>query len=264
MYLSFGDAYGVCYNLNTVKRSGMSTPDIGALEKTIAYHFHDLTLLERALTHRSWAHESVAPGHENEARRLHNEVFEFVGDSVLGLVVADHLFQTYKNSTEGELSRMKHRLVSANTLARVAERLSLGEFLRVGRGEEKTGGRSKTALLADAFEAVLAAIFFDGGFGSAKAFVHLALGKEFAMVDPEFAAAADYKTLLQEKHQAEYGNPPRYEVVETAGPPHRRSFCVEVHWNGGSVRGVGHTIKAAEAVAARNALEQMQLSIGSS
>jgi ribonuclease-3 len=261
VHLFFYDASGVCYNLSTVKKSVMTVPDLDALEKTIAYQFKDRNLLERALTHRSWAHESVSPGHEEEARRLHNEVFEFVGDSVLGLVVADYLFQSYKNGTEGELSRMKHRLVSSSTLAKAAERLSLGEFLRVGRGEEKTGGRSKAALLADAYEAVLAAIFFDGGFDAAKLFVNLSLGDEFASVDPEAAAAADYKTLLQERHQAEYGDPPRYEVVKTAGPPHRRSFCVEVHWHGGSVRGEGHTIKAAEAVAARNALELMQIPI---
>jgi ribonuclease III len=258
------DVSGVCYNLSTVKKPGMPVPDIAALEQTIAYHFHDRQLLERALTHRSWAHESVAPGHEDLARQVHNEVFEFVGDSVLGLVVADYLFQSYRKSTEGELSRMKHRLVSATTLTRAAKRLSLGDYLRVGRGEEKTGGRTKAALLADAFEAVLAAIFFDGGYDSAKAFVHLALDHEFASVDPEVAAAADYKTLLQERHQAEFGVPPRYEVVKTAGPPHRRSFCVEVHWHGGSVRGEGHTIKSAEAVAARNALEQMQETMGSS
>lgn len=239
-------------------------PDLNALEQTIAYHFNDRKLLERALTHRSWAHESVAPGHEGDARRIHNEVFEFVGDSVLGLVVADYLFQSYKNGTEGELSRMKHRLVSSVTLARAAQRLSLGAFLRVGRGEEKTGGRKKSALLADAFEAVLAAIFFDGGFDPARAFVLLALEQEFDSVDPLIAAAADYKTLLQEKHQAEFGKPPCYEVVETAGPPHQRSFCVEVHWHGGSVRGVGPTIKSAEAIAARNALAQMQIAIGNS
>ncbi len=230
------------------------------LEETIGYRFKDRSLLERALTHRSWAHERVSSGHEQNARRLHNEVFEFVGDSVLGLVVADYLFQAYKNGTEGELSRMKHRLVSSNTLAIAGARMSLGEFLRIGRGEEKTGGRSKNALLADAFEAIIAAIFFDGGFDAAQAFVHLALGDELARVDPEAAAAEDYKTLFQEKHQAEYGDPPRYRVVETAGPPHRRSFCVEVHWHGGRVRGEGHTIKAAEAVAARNALEQMHQS----
>lgn len=228
-----------------------------ALEESIAYHFIDRALLERAITHRSWAFESVSPGREEEARRLHNEVFEFVGDSVLGLVVADYLFQSYTDVTEGELSRMKHRLVSAPTLAKAAAQLSLGDFMRVGRGEEKTGGRRKSALLADAFEAVLAAIFFDGGFSAAQDFVHRALGDELARVDPEAAAAADFKTLLQELLQASQGDPPQYEVVETTGPPHRRTFCVEVRWQGGSVRGQGRTIKAAEAIAACSALEQL-------
>src|SRR5215210_3643090 len=104
------------------------TPDLDALETLLAYKFSDRTLLERAVTHRSWAHEQVAPGQEEEARRLHNEAFEFVGDSVLGLVVADSLFQSYPDVTEGELSRMKHRLVSAPTLARASMQLAIGQF----------------------------------------------------------------------------------------------------------------------------------------
>jgi len=247
----------------TVKKIGKASPDLETLEQSLAYHFTDRALLERALTHRSWAHESVQPGQEEEARRLHNEVFEFVGDSVLGLVVADYLFQSYPNGTEGEMSRMKHRLVSAPTLAKAAQKLSLGQFLRVGRGEEKTGGRRKSALLADAFEAVLAAIFFDGGFSAAQDFVNHALADELAGVDPEGAAAADFKTLLQERLQAQQGDPPQYEVIETTGPPHRRVFTVEVRWHGGNVRGEGRTIKTAEACAARNALEQMEEAIGS-
>jgi ribonuclease-3 len=248
---------------DTVNNPQAANTDLDALEQSIAYYFGDRTLLERSVTHRSWAHEKVSPGREEEARRLHNEAFEFVGDSVLGLIVADYLFQSYPDVTEGELSRMKHRLVSASTLAKAAERISLGQFLRVGRGEEKTGGRRKSALLADVFEAVLAAIFFDGGFSAAQDFVHHALGDELTSVDPEAAAAADFKTKLQERLQAERDDPPQYEVVEAAGPPHRRIFHVEVKWKGGSVRGQGRTIKAAEAVAARNALEQMEEATGS-
>ena len=243
---------------STVKNNKNAAPDLNALEQRIAYRFSDRALLERALTHRSWAHESVAPGQEEEARRLHNEVFEFVGDSVLGLVVADYLFQAYPQGTEGEMSRMKHRLVSAETLAKAAASLSLGQCLRIGRGEEKTGGRRKAALLADAFEAVLAAIFFDGGFSAAQDFVNHALADELAAVDPAGAAAADFKTMLQERLQAQDGDHPLYEVIETTGPPHRRVFTVEVRWQGGRVRAQGHTIKAAEAYAARNALEQME------
>src|SRR4051812_20756846 len=178
-------------------------PDPRLLEENIGYVFRNRRLLERALTHRSWAHESVGAGGEREARALHNEALEFVGDSVLGLVVADALFRTHPEVTEGELSRMKHQLVSAQTLARAARDLELGEYLRVGRGEEKTGGRRKHALLADAFEAVLAAVFLDGGFQEAARFVGRALERELQEASPESAAAADYKTLLQERSQAE-------------------------------------------------------------
>jgi ribonuclease III len=240
-----------------VKKNKTDTPDLDELEKVLAYSFNDRSLLTRAVTHRSWAHEQVAPGNEEEARRLHNEAFEFVGDSVLGLIVADYLFQSYPDVTEGELSRMKHRLVSAHTLAKASERLTIGQFLRVGRGEEKSGGRRKRALLADAFEALLAAVFLDGGLTAATDFVHHGLGDELERVDPETAAAADFKTLLQERLQAEHQTVPQYNVVEAAGPPHRRIFHVELSWDGGSVRAEGRTIKAAEKVAARLALEQL-------
>ena len=228
-----------------------------ALAKILAYNFNDAALLQRAVTHRSWAHEQVAPGSEEEARRLHNEALEFVGDSVLGLVVADYLFQSYPDVTEGELSRMKHRLVSAPTLAEASERLSLGQFLRVGHGEEKSGGRRKRALLADLFEALLGAIFLDGGLTAATDFVLHALGEELANANPEAAAAADYKTMLQETLQAEHRGAPQYTVIETTGPPHRRTFHVELSWEGGSVRGEGRTIKAAETLAARLALDEI-------
>ena len=240
-----------------MKKSKPKTSNLEELEKILTYRFSNRELLERALTHRSWAYEQVSPGHEEEARRLHNEALEFVGDSVLGLIVADRLFQAYPDVTEGELSRMKHRLVSAPTLARAAERLTVGEYLRVGRGEEKSGGRRKRALLADAFEALLAAIFLDGGLQSATAFIHHALGEELEGADPESAAAADYKTLLQERLQANHKSAPQYEVVETSGPPHRRTFHVELTWDEGSVRAQGRSIKIAETIAARLALENM-------
>jgi ribonuclease-3 len=237
--------------------SGNNTPDLNRLESVIAYAFQDRNLLERAITHRSWAHEQVAPGAGEEARRLHNEALEFLGDSVLGLVVADYLCSAYPSVSEGELSRMKHRLVSATTLAKASQRLTLGEFVRFGRGEEKSGGRQKDALLADVLEAVTGAVFLDGGLPAATQFIHHALGTELQLADPMTAAQADFKTMLQEKLQAERRAAPRYTVVETEGPPHRPTFHVEVRWDGGSVRGEGHSIKAAEALAARMALESM-------
>ena len=238
-----------------VESADPPAPDTRPLEENIGYTFRDRRLLERALTHRSWAHETVGAGGEREARALHNEALEFVGDSVLGLVVADALFRSHPEVTEGELSRMKHRLVSTQTLARVSRRLGLGEHLRVGRGEEKTGGRRKRALLADAFEALLAAVFLDGGYAEAEGFVLRALGSELEEATPESAAAADFKTLLQERLQSERHLSPTYEVVETEGPPHARTFHVEAVWDNTRVRGQGRTIKAAEMDAACHALE---------
>ncbi len=227
------------------------------LEQIIDYHFKDRDLLTQAMTHRSWAHEQVSPHAGTLARQLHNEALEFLGDSVLGLIVADYLFRAYPQATEGELSRMKHRLVSAPTLAKASTQLGLGEFVRFGRGEEKSGGRRKAALLADVFEAVMGAVFLDGGLSAATDFVDHALGEELRDADPISAAAADPKTRLQERLQANHEPAPQYQVVETIGPPHHRTFHVELNWNGGTARGEGRTIKAAEAAAAQVALEKM-------
>ena len=233
--------------------------NLDALEQILKYRFGDHSLLAQAMTHRSWAHEQVSPRAQKDARNLHNEALEFLGDSVLGLIVADYLFKANPHASEGELSRMKHRLVSAPTLAKASAELRLGEFLRFGRGEEKSGGRLKNALLADVFEAVTGAIFLDGGLEAARSFVDHALGEDLRAADPVAAAAADPKTMLQEKLQATRQAAPQYTVVETLGPPHKRMFHVELKWNGGTSRGEGQTIKAAEAAAAHAALKQMEL-----
>lgn len=242
-----------------MKKQELKLPDLDLLESILSYKFSNRALLERAVTHRSWAHEQVAPGAEDKARQLHNEALEFLGDSVLGLVVANYLCKAYPAGTEGELSRMKHRLVSAPTLAGASLRLKLGDFLRFGRGEEKSGGRRKDALLADVLEAVAGAIFVDGGLEAASAFVENALGEELKLVTPSAAAEADYKTMLQEKLQAERRPAPKYSVVEAIGPPHRRTFHVEVSWDNGSVRAEGRSKKTAEAAAAKEALAFMRL-----
>ncbi|HMH44336.1 MAG TPA: ribonuclease III [Pyrinomonadaceae bacterium] len=228
------------------------------LETILKYRFRDHALLSQAMTHRSWAHEQVSPRAQKDARNLHNEALEFLGDSILGLIVADYLFKAYPQASEGELSRMKHRLVSAPTLARASAELQLGEFLRFGRGEEKSGGRRKHALLADVFEAVTGAIFIDGGLEAARDFVDYALREDLRTADPIAAAAADPKTMLQERLQATHQPAPQYTVVETLGPPHKRMFHVELKWDGGMSRGEGQTIKAAEAAAAQAALKQME------
>ena len=228
------------------------------LEQVLGYRFRNHTLLTQAMTHRSWAHEQVSPRSQRDARNLHNEALEFLGDSILGLVIAEYLFRAHPDATEGELSRMKHRLVSAPTLAKASTELGLGEFVLFGRGEEKSGGRRKRALLADVFEAVTGAIFLDGGVEAARKFIQTALDGDLRSVDPISAAAADPKTMLQEKLQATHQPAPQYSVIETLGPPHRRMFHVELKWNEGATRGTGPTIKAAEAAAAQAALEQMQ------
>jgi len=248
-------AFGVLLKSPRVKTSELEQPD--KLEEILGYEFHDPALLAQAMTHRSWAHEQVPPHSPHDARSLHNEALEFLGDSILGLIVADYLFKMYPGASEGELSRMKHRLVSEPTLAKASANLRLGEFLRFGRGEEKSGGRRKHALLADVFEAVTGAVFLDGGLEAARNFVELALDRELRTADPVAAAAADPKTTLQERLQAIRQPGPQYTVIETLGPPHRRMFHVELKWNGGASRGEGPTIKAAEAAAARAALEQM-------
>jgi ribonuclease III len=224
-------------------------------EQLLNYKFQDLQLLERGLTHRSWAHERIAPGREDSVKHLHNEALEFVGDSVLGMAVAEALYRNFPNATEGELTLMKHRLVSATSLVGVAEKLHLSEFLRMGRGEEKTGGRRKQAILADTMEAVIAAVFLDGGYAAAKDFIGRIFAEDLRTITP--ATAVDYKTLLQEKLQAERRTAPVYTVVRTEGPPHRRTFFVEAAWDGGTVEGHGTTIKNAAMMAAKIAIEQL-------
>jgi ribonuclease-3 len=240
----------------SVKTSELKNSD--QLQKILGYQFRDQALLTQAMTHRSWAHEQVGTHSQRDARNLHNEALEFLGDSILGLVVADYLLRGNPGASEGELSRMKHRLVSAPTLAQASTDLGLGDFVRLGRGEEKSGGRLKHALLADIFEAVTGAIFLDGGLEAAATFVKAALNEDLRAADPVAAAAADPKTTLQEKLQATRQPTPQYTVIETLGPPHRRMFHVELKWNGGAALGEGPTIKAAEAAAAQAALKQMK------
>jgi ribonuclease III len=243
-----------------VSRRKPTQPDLSELETRLQYAFRNRELLERGLTHRSWAHEQT-PNTAAVMRRMHNEVFEFLGDSALGFVVAEYLCHKFPDATEGELSRMKHTLVCAPTLAFAAERLALGEYLRVGRGEEKTGGRRKQALLADAYEAILAAVFFDGGFDAARAVVKSTLALELDLVSPANAAATDYKTMLQEVLQAAHKPPPQYELVQTAGPPHRRVFEVELVIGDERIRAEGKTIKIAETNAARLALDRISVGV---
>lgn len=229
---------------------------LGTLENSVGYKFKSVELLERALTHRSWAHENFVGKSEEEFRHIENESMEFVGDSVLGLVVAENLYLKNPDLHEGDLTLMKHRLVSTPTLAKVASSIDLGSYLRIGRGEEKTGGREKHAILADALEAVIAAVFFDGGYIAARSFVLKIFAEEFRDATPR--SSLDYKTLLQETLQAEKLSAPVYSLVRTEGEPHQRRFYVEAVWDGGRAEGSGSSIKSAEMRAASKALEELR------
>ncbi|MEJ7861154.1 MAG: ribonuclease III [Pyrinomonadaceae bacterium] len=225
------------------------------LETSLGYRFQNLALLERAVTHRSWAHEKMPSGEETEIRGLQNESFEFVGDSVLGLAIAEQLFIRHAKASEGDLTLMKHHLVSTGTLVKLAQTLNLGKFMRVGRGEEKTGGRRKQALLADTLEAIIAAIFFDSGYISARAFITRVFAEELRDATPQ--TSIDYKTQLQETLQAQKLSAPTYHLLKTEGPPHERSFFVEAVWENGKVQGVGGSIKTAEMMAASLVLKNL-------
>lgn len=235
--------------------------NLSAFERVLAYKFQNIALLERAVTHRSWAYEQLPPGEETRVREMQNESLEFVGDSVLGLVVAEQLYIRHPQASEGDLTLMKHHLVSMTTLAKLADRLDIGRFLRVGRGEEKTGGRQKQALLANTLEAVIAAIFFDAGYVAARSFVSRIFAEEFRDATPR--KSLDYKTLLQETLQANRFPAPTYNLLETSGPPHERNFLVEVIWHDGKARGKGTSIKAAEMKAASLALNKIEQKTGS-
>jgi ribonuclease-3 len=223
------------------------------LEQRIAYRFTDRGLLEHALTHTSRAAEDISGG------VFDNESLEFLGDAVLGLVVADALFRRYPDYSEGQKSKIKAAVVSTQTLARHAERIRLGEHLLLGRGEERTGGRFKQALLADAYEALIAAIYLDGGLPAAAEFLERELQGAMEEGATQDVVGLDYKSALQERLQA-LGRPlPEYRVAAESGPDHRKAFTIEVIV-GGEVLGsaTGKAKKEAEQEAARLALLQVQ------
>jgi ribonuclease-3 len=221
-----------------------------ALERRIGYRFKDRGLLEQGLTHRSRAAEDVSGAADNES-------LEFLGDAVLGFVVADRLFHQFPEYDEGQKSKIKAAVVSTQSLARHAEAIKLGDYLLLGRGEEKTGGRLKSALLADTYEALVAAIYLDGGLEPAAAFLHREL-KDAIDGGSERLFVQDYKSALQERVQA-LGRPlPEYRVSGESGPDHEKLFNVEVAVSG-EVLGAatGRAKKEAEQDAARQALERL-------
>jgi ribonuclease-3 len=222
------------------------------IETRLGYRFRDRGLLEHALTHKSRAAEDVSGGVAD------NESLEFLGDAVLGLVVADALFRQYPNYNEGQKSKIKASIVSTQALARQAEEIRLGDHLILGRGEEKTGGRFKQALLADAYEALIAAIYLDGGLEAAETFLRRELKNAIDAGAVRNFVGQDYKSALQERVQA-LGRPlPEYRIAGETGPDHRKIFEIEVVV-GGEVLGAasGKAKKEAEQEAARLALERL-------
>ncbi|MBT9332125.1 ribonuclease III [Paracidobacterium acidisoli] len=237
-----------------------SAPD--DLEALLGHVFHQRALLIRALTHSSLAHErgTPAPGEDNEQ-------LEFLGDAVVGLLVAESLFRSYPDLREGELTRLRAALVSRRHLGQVAARLDLGKFLLLGRGEERSGGRKKNALLANTMEAVIGALYLDAGIETARSFVEQnVIAPSVSGLYEQLAqgiSIGDHKSALQELLQAKKQGQPEYVVKGESGPDHRKEFLVEVRIakNGGRAkalaRGAGTTRKLAEQEAARRAMEKL-------
>ena len=222
---------------------------IKELEEAIGYRFHNISLLQNALTHSSYANERW---HNS---LLSNERLEFLGDSILGLLVAEYLFRTFPDRPEGELTRMRADIVCEKTLAAVANSIHLGDHLLLGHGEEQGGGRSRNSILADAMESVIAACFLDGGMEAALRFI-----KRFILVEVPVTKLhnADYKTQLQELVQQKRNQVLSYTLAGETGPDHDKQFEVEVSLNGNVVgRGKGSSKKRAEQDAARAAIENL-------
>lgn len=221
--------------------------DTASLEKAISYTFQNRKYLDIALTHSSYANE-VKKG------RTCNERQEFLGDAVLSIIVSDYLFHTC-HLPEGDLTKLRASMVCEKALCGFARQISLGEHLRLGRGEEQTGGRERPSILADAFEALLAAIYLDGGIAPAREFV---LGFVEELLKNHQVSFTDYKTMLQEIIQKNPEEKLSYVLAEESGPDHDKSFTVEVHLNSNVIGvGAGGSKKNAEQAAAREALKLM-------
>lgn len=222
-----------------------------ALEERLGHSFRNRALLETAVTHSSYANENRASG------IVCNERLEFLGDSVLGVTVADFLYRHFPDMPEGRMTRLRAELVCEQSLHRVALELHLGDYLRLGKGEEHNGGRERASILSDAVEAVIAAMYLDAGMETAADFIHRCLLDDVRTIEtPSFT---DYKTALQELVQRQSGQVLSYELVGEEGPDHAKTFRMQVCLNGEPVGlGTGHTKKEAEQTAAASALEALR------
>jgi ribonuclease-3 len=220
------------------------------LEKTIGYEFREKARLKAALTHSSWANENRKSG------AACNERLEFLGDSILGFIVAEFLYTSEPEMPEGQMTRTRAELVCEKSLEKAANDMRLGQFLRLGRGEELSGGRTRPSILADALEAVVAAVYLDGGIEPTARLVKRFI---FPQLETGTQAASDYKTALQELVQKRSGRTLTYQLVSESGPDHMKHFAVEVRLNGEMKgTGSGRSKKEAEQAAAKNALEALE------
>lgn len=226
--------------------------DLSVLQDHLGYRFSEADLLQLALTHPSVAHEQ-------EKNIQHNQRLEFLGDAVLGLVLTAELYETFPAFGEGPLTKARAEMVNRNTLARQAQRLGLGECLILSRGEEASGGRTRASALADAYEAVLGAIYLDGGFEAARKFVLRCFSDAFGELD-SIPSLQNPKGELQEILQADSNEAPQYHLASVSGPDHDRMFeCVVTHRGVELGRGKGKSKKAAEAEAALSALMTLRI-----
>ena len=225
--------------------------DLGALQEALGVSFHDLSLLEQAMVHSSYINENPGYG------PFSNERLEFLGDAILDFIVAEKLYQDFPDLTEGEMTKLRSVLVRRDTLARVARTIGLGDYLYLGKGEEASGGRHKSANLAGVLEAMLAAVFLDQGLTITRELVLKLFDEELQKVIRQ-GTEVDYKSQLQELIQSRYQSTPNYRLVEATGPDHDKRFTAEVVL-GDTVlgKGSGKSKKRAETEAARSALEQL-------
>ncbi len=231
-----------------------SVPSADSLQSSLGYRFNALALLDEALTHSSLVNE------QKKVSTQHNERLEFLGDAVLSLVMSEYLASTLPQSSEGTLSKLKAQVVSEASLAQVARRLGLGAHLKLGRGEARSKGQEKDSLLADALEAVLAAVHLDGGFEASRTVTRRIFAEELTQIaaQQEQPGAGDYKTQFQEWCQKRHDTLPRYATVKETGPDHEKLFEVELSIQGEVVGvGSGRSKKEAEQRAARQALQRV-------
>lgn len=221
-----------------------------SLEEKINYTFRSPALLENALTHSSYANE------HREEGTCSNERLEFLGDSILGLIVAEHLYRQRPDLPEGDLTRIRAALVCENSLVEVAKRLDLGYYLKLGKGEQAGGGRDRPSIQADAVEAILAAVYLDGGIGQVRKIIHTLILEQGTETT---ASTRDYKTALQEIVQRENGKTLSYRMIAESGPDHAKVFTMEVQLNGETIgSGQGRSKKEAEQAAAKTAVKLLE------